>query len=94
MLAPATAWHPHDKEEKVPPGDIMCLDIPLWPGAMIFEEGEKMRFEVKGHEVCLPEFPALERKQKNLNVGRHVVHTAGKWPSKLVVSLSEGRKDE
>jgi uncharacterized protein len=93
MLAPATAWHPHDCEEMVTPGEVVVLEIPLWPGGMIFEEGESMRLEIKGHEVVLPEFPALEGKQTNRNLGRHYVHTGGEWVSKFVVSLAEGRID-
>ena len=66
MLAPATAWHPHDKEDKIPRGQIVCLDIPLWPSGIIFDRGESIRLEVKGDEVTLPEFPAFDRVPENL----------------------------
>jgi predicted acyl esterase len=90
MLAPAVAWHPHYKEDKITPGQIVCLDIPLWPSGIIFESGESIRLEIKGHEVTLPEFPALDRVPGNLNRGKHVVHTGPEHPSLIVLSLASG----
>lgn len=90
MLAPATAWHAHDKEEKVEPGKIVRLDIPLWPSGIVFQPGESIRLEIKGHEVCLPEFPALYRVPENLNRGNHVVHSGGPYPSSVTISLANG----
>lgn len=88
MLAPAVAWHSHDSEHKVPAGQIICLDIPLWPTGIIFESGESIRLEVKGHEPTLPEFPALDRVPGNINRGKHVVHTGTEYPSSIVLSLA------
>ena len=89
MLHPATAWHPHDaaSESKIPPGQIVSLDIPVWPSGMIFDAGESIRLEVKGHEVTLPEFPALDRVPRNLNCGKHVIHTGTNCPSSITLSL-------
>ncbi|OQV07088.1 hypothetical protein CLAIMM_11572 [Cladophialophora immunda] len=90
MLAPAVAYHAHDREEKIPPGQIVCVDIPLWPGGIVFQPGEAMRLEVKGHEVTLPEFPQLYRAGENLNRGKHVVYSGPEHPSSIVVSLAAG----
>lgn len=89
LLAPASTFHPHTREDKIPPGQIVCLDIPLWPTGIIFEAGESIRFEVKGHEVTLPEFPALYRVPKNLNWGKHTVHCGPEYPSSITLSLAE-----
>lgn len=92
MLAPAVAWHAHDaaSEDKVVPGSVVCLNIPLWPSGIVFDAGESIRLEIKGHEVTLPEFPALDRVPENLNRGRHVVHTGAEHPSSIVLSLASG----
>ena len=94
MLMPAAAWHPHHKEEKVRPGEIVCLDIPLWPSGIIFEPGESIRLEVKGHEVTLPEFPSLDRAPRNLNKGKHVIHTGPRHQASIVLSLACGHSAE
>lgn len=89
-LYPADVWHPHDSEEKILPGTVIRLDIALWPGGMIFQNGESIRLEIKGHEVTLPEFPALDRVPKNLNRGWHVLHSGGEYASSIVLPLSHG----
>jgi predicted acyl esterase len=86
-LYPADVWHPHNNEEKVSPGEIVCLEIPLWPGGMIFQAGESIRLEVKGHEVTLPEFPALYRVPENLNRGHHIIYSGADHPSSIILPL-------
>ena len=90
MLYPANVWHPHDSEDKIPPGQIVCLEIPLWPSGVIFQPGESIRLEVKGHEVNLPEFPVLDRVPVNLNQGRHVIYSGAAHPSSIILPLSLG----
>lgn len=87
MIYPADVWHPHDIEEKISPGEIVCLEIALWPSGIIFNEGESLRLEVKGHEVTLPEFPALDRVPTNLNRGTHVVYSGQDYPSSIILPL-------
>lgn len=41
-------YHPHDREEKVPKGEIVKLEIALWPMGIHFEAGEGLLFRVQG----------------------------------------------
>jgi uncharacterized protein len=88
LLSPADVWHPHDSEDKFPPGGIVCLEIPLWPGGIVFQAGESIRLEVKGHEVTLPEFPDLDRVPENLNRGHHVIYSGTEYPSSIELPLA------
>ena len=90
LLYPADVYHPHDHEEKILPGQVVCLEIALWPGGMIFQAGESIRLEVKGHEVTLPEFPALDRVPANLNKGYHVLYSGPEYASEIVLPLASG----
>lgn len=85
---PTELFFPHDKEEKVPPGQVVELRIPIWPGGIAFEAGESLRLEIKGHDPILPEYPPLHRSLRNLNRGRHAVHTGGGFSSHLIVPLA------
>jgi len=87
-VSPADVWHPHEREEKISPGQIVCLEIPLWPSGIVFQAGEAIRLEVKGHEVTLPEFPNLDRVPKNLNKGKHVIHSGPQYRSSIILPLS------
>ncbi|KAG0646971.1 Cocaine esterase [Hyphodiscus hymeniophilus] len=91
ILAPADVWHPHKSEDKITPGQIVCLDIPLWPSGIIFQAGESIRLEIKGHEVTLPEFPALDRVPENLNRGHHVIYSGPDNPSSIVLPLAAAK---
>ncbi|KAJ5363873.1 uncharacterized protein N7496_009586 [Penicillium cataractarum] len=86
---PTELFFPHDKSEKIPPGQVVELKIPIWPGGIVFDEGESLRLEIKGHDPILPEYPALIKGPKNLNKGRHTVYTGGEFSSTLIVPLTK-----
>ncbi|PYI05104.1 alpha/beta-hydrolase [Aspergillus sclerotiicarbonarius CBS 121057] len=87
---PTELFFPHDKSEKIRPGGVVELKIPIWAGGIVFEEGETLRLEIKGHDPILPEYPALRKGPRNLNRGRHVVYTGGEFLSALTVPLTRG----
>ena len=85
--SPTELWYPHYDSRKIPVGEIVELDIAIWPGGMVFEAGESLRFEIKGYDPTFPEFPALYRNVPNQNVGRHLVHTGLKNLSQVMLPL-------
>jgi predicted acyl esterase len=85
---PAELWFPHDKSEKIPPGDVVKLEIPIWPGGITFDAGESIRLEIKGHDPLFPEHGPCYRAPKNQNKGRHFVHTGGDHPASLLLPLA------
>lgn len=84
---PTELWYPHYESHKVKPGTVVELDISIWPGGIVFEEGESLRFEVKGHDPILPEFPPLFQSPTNLNVGKHRIHTGPEFQSSVTLPL-------
>lgn len=84
---PTELWYPHYESLKVQPGIVVELDIAIWPGGIVFEEGESLRFEVKGHDPILPEYPPLFKSLTNLNVGKHRIHTGPKFQSSITLPL-------
>ena len=99
---PTEVWYPHTESQKVPIGEVIELEISIWPGGIAFNKGESLRFEVKGHEPILPEpgtvpfkevvtLPEqaglLYRVPVNQNIGKHFVHTGEKFPSSLTLPL-------
>lgn len=89
-MGPAYVYHPHTSRRPLSPGEVVGLEISLWPGGMVFDAGESMRLEVKGRLPIMPEFEGLDRQTVNHNVGRHRVHTGGDYESQLYVSLRKG----
>ena len=89
LLSDAYVYHPHDKVEKIEANQVIKMEIMLWPGGIVFHEGESMRLDVQGHHPIMPEFEGLDKDVRNFNVGRHVLYTGAEYPSSLYVALSE-----
>ena len=90
LMGPAYVHHPHTSTQPLSKGEIVELEISLWPGGMIFDAGEALSLEIKGRHPIMPEFTGLDEKIVNYNIGRHRVHTGGEWASQVLVSLKRG----
>ncbi|CAG9982720.1 unnamed protein product [Clonostachys byssicola] len=77
-------WHTlsFSRVEPVKPGDIVKLDIQMWPTGIVFGEGERLILKVSGKYIGLPSNPGLELEAIN-NRGQHVVYTGGEFASSL-----------
>jgi predicted acyl esterase len=90
LMSPAYVYHPHTSKQPLLPGEIVELEISLWPGGMVFDAGDSMSLEIKGRLPILPEFEGLEERLVSFNVGRHKLHTGPYYGSQLFMSLREG----
>lgn len=81
--------HLEDQVQKVKPGDIVRLEIAIWPTAMAFEPGEKLILKMAGHPLILAEFEPLRGLFVGDNKGRHVVHFGGQYKSSIEIPLVE-----
>jgi predicted acyl esterase len=84
----AIPWHPHTREEKVPPGTIVPVEIGIWPIGIQFEQGEGLILRVQGFLDQCVEFPQhIDGTPKNLNKGKHIIHVGGKHDSVLNIPV-------
>lgn len=72
--------HSFDRVEKLVPGEIVCVDIDLFPVALALHAGEQLRLVVSGFHILGGVFPGRENVTA-YNHGRHVVHTGGRHAS-------------
>ncbi|KAJ5653048.1 hypothetical protein N7490_000051 [Penicillium lividum] len=77
--------HDHSKLDLIPPGDIVKLEIGIWPAAIQFEPGEQLVLKVSGHHMTLAEFEPLRGGFVTGNKGRQVLHFGGDYESKLEI---------
>ncbi|KAG9501855.1 hypothetical protein J7337_007551 [Fusarium musae] len=81
----------HRVRRPINPGTIVRLEIPIWPIGMAFAAGEGIALNVSGHDMCLPETDLCRlREPEDENVGRHHVHTGGKYDSHLIIPVIMG----
>jgi len=75
----------HRKEEKLKPGEIVPVDIEIWPHSRIWHKGQQLRLLVAGRYIREGWFEPL-RWETN-NKGNHIIHSGGKYDSYLQVPV-------
>jgi uncharacterized protein len=78
-------FHTHRKEEKLKPGEIVPVDIEIWPHSRIWHEGQQLRVQVAGRYIREGWFERLIWYPDNK--GNHVIHSGGKYDSYLQIPV-------
>lgn len=85
LSKPRWPAHVHTREDKVPPGTVVQMEIGIWVAAIHFEAGEKLVFRVAGHQMTLAEFTPLRGGFLTGNRGTHTLHYGGQHQSYLSI---------
>ncbi|KAJ5714362.1 Alpha/Beta hydrolase protein [Penicillium malachiteum] len=85
LSKPHWPMHDHANPRKITPGQVVRVEIGIWPAAIQFEAGEGISLKVSGHQMILAEFAPLRGLFKNGNKGRHVVHFGGDFASHILI---------
>jgi len=83
----STEWHPvqkGDSEQKLKVGEIVPVDIELYPSSTFFAVGESLQLIIAGNEI-IPSPPY--KKSASCNHGKHVLHFGGDFDSYLLVPI-------
>jgi len=93
-LVESTEWHPVLKgtsEQKLKAGEIVPVEIGLYPSSTLFSVGETLQLIIASDEI-IPS-PSY-KKDVSCNHGRHVLHFGGRYDSYLLVPKIPPRKEE
>jgi predicted acyl esterase len=81
-------FHKHQREIKLQTGEIVPVEIEIWPSSTLFDQGEKLRIVVQGSDIySYPEGGHTNAHTATVNRGRHVIHTGGRYDSHLLVPI-------
>ena len=83
--------HSFDRVEKLAPGEIVCVDIDLFPVALALYPGEQLRLVVTGLHVLGGVFPGRENVTAD-NHGRHVIRAGGRYASFIQLPTRAGAR--
>ena len=78
--------HSFDRIEKLSPGEIVDVEIDLFPVGLAFHPGEQLRFVVSARNLLGTLMPGI-REYAGANTGTHVIHTGGQHASYLQLPL-------
>ena len=80
--------HKHRREIKLKAGEIVPVEIEIWPSSTIFEQGEKLRLVVQGSDIYWhPEGGHTNGHTATVNKGNHIIYTGGRYDSHLLVPV-------
>lgn len=80
--------HKHVRELKLSPGEIVPVDIEIWPTSILFDKGEKLRLIVQGSDIYwYPTETHTDGHLDTVNKGDHIIHTGGRYESFLLAPV-------
>lgn len=84
---PEQPWHTHWREDRLRAGEIVPVEVEIWPSATRFEPGERLRLVVQGRDIVNESAPnaPFARHDNTRNRGTHVIHAGGPFDSYLLV---------
>ena len=90
----STDWHPVQKgisELLLKPGEIVPVDIALYPSSTFFSAGESLQLIIASDEI-IPSPPY--KKSAVINSGIHVLHFGGKYDSYLLIPKIPAKEND
>jgi len=88
---PYRPFYPHDELQKVKPGEIVPVEIEIWPTSVVCEPGERLVLEVAAHDEPRTT-PFLHDDPRDRILAREItLHTGGRYDSHLLLPLIPGR---
>ena len=82
--------HLHRRAEPLKPGEVVPVEIEIWPSSTLFRAGEQIRVVVMGTDPFPPsEEPgvAIARHPETRNCGKHIIHTGGRFDSHVLLPV-------
>ena len=81
-------WHTHRIEQRLKPGEVVPVEIEIWPSGTRFAPGEQLRLLVRGSDIQqYPPGVVSMAHSVTRNVGAHVIHAGGRYDSFLLVPV-------
>lgn len=79
--------HSHRRELPLAPGEVVAVDVEIWPSATSFDPGEILQLVVRGSDLYTEAL--LSHHTDTHNQGRHVLHCGGEHDSQLLIPVAD-----
>jgi predicted acyl esterase len=83
--------HSFDRVQKLSAGEIVAIDIDLFPMGLSFHPGEQLRFIISSRNLLGTLMPGIN-EYVGANSGTHVIHTGGEHASYLQLPVQTPTK--
>ena len=79
--------HRHSRQLKLQPGEVIPLDVEIWPSSTLFKPGESLRVRIQGNDIFRYDLPQEQLHQDSVNKGQHYIHSGGVYDSYIVLPV-------
>jgi predicted acyl esterase len=83
---PWRPFHTHDELQKLRPGEIVPVEVEIWPTSVVVEGGERLVLEVAAKDDPLSSFQHDDPRDR-ARTGTNTIHTGGKFDSHLLLPI-------
>jgi hypothetical protein len=84
---PLQPVHTHRVIEPLKPGEIVPVEIQIWPMGVIFHPGQQLQLAIAGYDLSAPGRGHDRPLAHAQNKGNHIVHAGGRYDSYLLVPV-------
>ena len=70
-------------------GEVVPVDIEIWPSSTRFAEGESLKVTLAGKDIFTYELAQCQLHEDSRNRGKHFIHSGGIYESVLVMPVIE-----
>jgi len=85
---PYRPYHTHDELQKVRPGEIIPVEIEIWPTSVVFERGHRLMLEVGSKDDDSTGFTFIHADPRDrIQTGTNLIHTGGSFNSYLLLPI-------
>ncbi|THW90558.1 alpha/beta-hydrolase [Aureobasidium pullulans] len=90
-IHPQFPFHPHKRQQKLGPNEIVKLEIGIWAMGVHYDAGESISVRIGGQYPSIAEFTSLSgpRPEHELNRGEHIIHSGPDHPSRIILPFVE-----
>ena len=80
-------WLRHGRELLLREGEVVPVEIEIWPSSTRFGEGESLKVTLAGKDIFTYELAQCQLHENSRNQGKHMVHSGGIYDSYLVMPV-------
>ena len=95
LSLPYRPYHKHQRRLYLKPGEIVKVDVEIWPTSMVFKKGHRIRLDVQPRDGLGSQ--GYMHYHADYNTGTNTIHAGGKYESicccRLFLIINAGQSD-
>lgn len=90
LSLPYRPYHTHDERQWLKPGEVVQVQVEVWPTCMVFKKGHRLRLDIQPRDG-IGSAP-YTHYSADYNIGDNTIHMGGSTASHLILPVIPGRE--